>query len=618
MWARIFVLARSFPIRRSALQSFVSSTRGVASFGGPLNGNESAPRGATCPRSDQGSHRHGATRPGGWRARQDSNIARKYKHYNLFSVFEVSDIPRTLPQRRTALPWPVVRQTVRRQRGSSPIRTSSDRRSVMARSKRDSAPSPWKECWPPRSPARATPRRSPAGPLLLGARGAGRSPSRLRRAAGGAGLLLGSFAQLITVDRGYDPAKVVAPGPEPRRGPVGSNNMTRQSMAERRAVGRRFQESLVEEMSQDGGAAGCRCGGGLVTPAAGVGRRGQRNHAPRGRRPDAGRPGAVSPRPRSTPSARSTSTRCGFGLHRFDRGGESTCAGGQRDAVPLSVRRRAGCGATPAAGRCRPRTLERRSGSWAIVRYDGLTITESLSEAYMPLHPDRSSQGGAGRNGFRIGGHGTDGRRSVSCGSAPSGAGGRGEPKRQHRRRDRRWVRDCRQRSRSAASKQSSSGSSPLWRHSWRLRHLRSAQLHGLATPREIGVRMAQIPAWRCRRLVVRRGAALAAAGTLFGVLPSRVPSGSPTASRSGSPRTARTLVGLGNEPHQSVRPWDRGVARGLWANDRRDRQGGCVVRVGRRVLRRSRTTWAVCRLAPIRPRDPAPSRSERRTTGDD
>ena len=63
----------------------------------------------------------------------------------------------------------------------------------------------------------------------------------------GAGLLLRSFVRLITVDRGYDPANVIAArvrNPDVAFRP----GMTPESLAERRAAGRRFQALLVEEM----------------------------------------------------------------------------------------------------------------------------------------------------------------------------------------------------------------------------------------------------------------------------------------------------------------------------------------------------------------------------------
>ena len=123
----------------------------------------------------------------------------------------------------------------------------------------------------------------------------------------GAGVLLRSFVRLITVDRGYDPANVIAaaiPIPDLTSRP----DMTPESMAEVLAAGRRFQESLVQEMDRlaalyDVEAAGSRraC---PSRPAAGA-------------RPSSGWPAPrlrptrwTSRGPGSTSSARATSTRC--------------------------------------------------------------------------------------------------------------------------------------------------------------------------------------------------------------------------------------------------------------------------------------------------------------------
>ena len=65
----------------------------------------------------------------------------------------------------------------------------------------------------------------------------------------GAGLLWHSFVRLITVDRGYDPANVIAASirnPDIAFRP----DMTPESMADLVAAGRRFQESLVAEMAR--------------------------------------------------------------------------------------------------------------------------------------------------------------------------------------------------------------------------------------------------------------------------------------------------------------------------------------------------------------------------------
>ena len=66
----------------------------------------------------------------------------------------------------------------------------------------------------------------------------------------GAGLLLRSFVQLVTVDRGYDPANVIAAtarNPDIRFSPQG---MTPAVMMELVAANQRFQEALVREMTR--------------------------------------------------------------------------------------------------------------------------------------------------------------------------------------------------------------------------------------------------------------------------------------------------------------------------------------------------------------------------------
>ena len=62
----------------------------------------------------------------------------------------------------------------------------------------------------------------------------------------GSGLLLRSFVRLVTVDRGYDPANVIAAGV--RNADVALRpDMTPEALAGLRAAGRRFQQALVEE-----------------------------------------------------------------------------------------------------------------------------------------------------------------------------------------------------------------------------------------------------------------------------------------------------------------------------------------------------------------------------------
>lgn len=122
----------------------------------------------------------------------------------------------------------------------------------------------------------------------------------------GAGLLLRSFVRLITVDRGYDPAHVVAAsvrnpefafpaGHDPRgdgRAPGGQPPLPGSAAGRRHAVDRALRR---------------RSRRGVVTPAARVLRR-EPGRVPRGRRTARGRPAGTSREPWSTSSAPATST----------------------------------------------------------------------------------------------------------------------------------------------------------------------------------------------------------------------------------------------------------------------------------------------------------------------
>ena len=69
----------------------------------------------------------------------------------------------------------------------------------------------------------------------------------------GAGLLLRSFVRLVTVDRGYDPANVITA--RIRNDATLRPGLTPESMDDRRAAGRRFQESLLRETARLEGLA---------------------------------------------------------------------------------------------------------------------------------------------------------------------------------------------------------------------------------------------------------------------------------------------------------------------------------------------------------------------------
>ena len=103
----------------------------------------------------------------------------------------------------------------------------------------------------------------------------------------GAGLLLRSFVGLITVDRGYDPANVVAASISNRALAFPASGMTPEMMAEFRTTSRRFSEALLDESERLTDLPGRRRGRVVVGPAAG-GRQGKDRRRER-RRPT--RPG---------------------------------------------------------------------------------------------------------------------------------------------------------------------------------------------------------------------------------------------------------------------------------------------------------------------------------------
>ena len=205
----------------------------------------------------------------------------------------------------------------------------------------------------------------------------------------GAGLLLRSFVRLITVDRGYDPANVITArirNPDAAFRP----GMTPESIAELRAAGRRFQESLVEEAARlevlpDVEAIGVSS----RLPLASTG----------GSTTVLRVAGAPPPtEPRDLQQAHVNIVSPGYfdamrlripersRVHSARRGGESCGVGGQRDARTGTVRRR---NRPSASACCWPAPAPNR-GRWlgvvGDVRYGGLTITDSQAEAYMSLH----------------------------------------------------------------------------------------------------------------------------------------------------------------------------------------------------------------------------------------
>ena len=204
----------------------------------------------------------------------------------------------------------------------------------------------------------------------------------------GAGLLLRSFVRLVTVDRGYDPANVIAAtirNPDVTFRP----NMTPESMANLQAAGRRFQESLVEEMDR-------------LAVLSDVEAVGVSSRLPLASGSDSATVfrvvGTAPPTdPLDLPRARVNVVSPGYfdtmGL-RLRSGRAFTRLDGAESPLVLVVNEtlaRELFGGEPAVGR---RLLPAGGGpeSWEVigvvadVRYNGLAITESQAEAYLPLH----------------------------------------------------------------------------------------------------------------------------------------------------------------------------------------------------------------------------------------
>ena len=203
----------------------------------------------------------------------------------------------------------------------------------------------------------------------------------------GAGVLLRSFVRLVTVDRGYDPANVIAaviPIPDITSRP----DMTPESMADLLVAGRRFQQSLVEEMDRltmlaDVEAAGVSSrlplapGGGSATVFRVVG-------------------DAPPTDPLDLPRARVNVVSPGYldaMRLRLRSGRAFTRRDGADGPLVLVVNEtlaRELFGGETAVGR---RLLPVGAGPepWEVigvvadVRYTGLAITESQAEAYIPL-----------------------------------------------------------------------------------------------------------------------------------------------------------------------------------------------------------------------------------------
>ena len=212
----------------------------------------------------------------------------------------------------------------------------------------------------------------------------------------GAGLLLRSFVRLVTVDRGYDPANVIAARVRHRDLAL-RPGMTPESIADLRAASRRFQESLVDEMVRLEGLAEVEAVGvssGLPLASGGGG-------------------STSTLRMAGAPPPTDPSDLLQFSLNvvtpgyfdvlrlRLLSGRAFTGLDGAGSPPVLVVNEtlaREVFGGEPAVGR---RVLTAGVdepweviGVVADVRYRGLAITESRGEAFMPLHQNELARGG--------------------------------------------------------------------------------------------------------------------------------------------------------------------------------------------------------------------------------
>ena len=204
----------------------------------------------------------------------------------------------------------------------------------------------------------------------------------------GAGLLLRSFAGLMTVDRGYDPAGVITArtrDPDVRR--LGGS-MTPELRAERRAAGLRFSETLLEALDRmarlpDVAAVGLSSS----LPLAGG------SSSPRSARV-VGRPAPSDPNASPMVLLRSASPGY-FDVMRLRlRGGRFFTplddAGSPRVLVVNERFAREVFGGEPAVGQ--RLQMGGDDGPWDVigvvadVQYRGLTRTESRAEAFVSVH----------------------------------------------------------------------------------------------------------------------------------------------------------------------------------------------------------------------------------------
>ena len=218
----------------------------------------------------------------------------------------------------------------------------------------------------------------------------------------GSGLLLRSFVGLVTVDRGYDPANVIAASVQNSDIAL-RPDMNLEAMDGLRAAGRRFQEALVEETDR-------------LVQLSEVEAVGVSSRLPLA--PDRGgsatvfrEAGAPPPTdPQDLPRASVNFVSPGyFDVMRLRlRGGRTLSALDRAGTPPVMVVNetlaRELFGGEPAVGqRLLPAGAEAESwevvGVVADVLYAGLTVAESQPEAYMPLS-QLESAGMLGRMSF--------------------------------------------------------------------------------------------------------------------------------------------------------------------------------------------------------------------------
>ena len=217
----------------------------------------------------------------------------------------------------------------------------------------------------------------------------------------GAGLLLRSFIQLITVDRGYDPANVIAARARNPDLLLSRQGVTTESMMELLAANQRFHESLVGEMTRLEGlpqveAVGVSTSLPLVVAPGGIVPVRVDGQPP---------PSDPSALPRTSVHAASPGY---FDVLRLRiRDGRAFTpldgAGGPRVLVVNETLARQLFGGEPAVGQ---RLVLRGSGGsepWEVIGvvadvvYEGLPLTQSQAEAFIPL----AQAGGTPMFGFR-------------------------------------------------------------------------------------------------------------------------------------------------------------------------------------------------------------------------